>query len=172
MPSLQLSRAFCIYVLSLHLRSWLQPSQPPRFLAQGISTMGDIIKALVNNLKSEATIVSKAPSSCHPLWYLIGQHSSGLDHKTGSHRSCRTTTSTGIHIHLYHCERLITLTTGDGLLSSIFSIFSIISSVSRGRTPNAFKFSVTCSGLVAPRMTVEVFGFFATQARASAAGVV
>lgn len=36
----------------------------------------------------------------------------------------------------------------------------------------ALRFSVTCSGLDAPRMTVDVLGFFATHAKASAETVV
>jgi hypothetical protein len=54
----------------------------------------------------------------------------------------------------------------------IFSIFSIITGVNLGMTSRALRFSRTCSGLDAPRMTVEVLGFFATQARARADMVV
>ena len=42
------------------------------------------------------------------------------------------------------------LTSGSGLLSKIFSIFSTTSGVSLGRTSSAFKLSTICSGLVAP----------------------
>ena len=63
-------------------------------------------------------------------------------------------------------------TVGTGLLSKIFSIFSMISGVSLGRTSNALRFSRTCSGFDAPRMTVDVLGFLATHASASAVGVV
>jgi hypothetical protein len=54
----------------------------------------------------------------------------------------------------------------------IFSIFSIITGVNLGITSRALRFSRICSGLDAPRMTVEVLGFFATQARARADMVV
>lgn len=55
---------------------------------------------------------------------------------------------------------------GDGLFFNISSILSRISGVSLGMTSNAFKFSTTCSGLEAPRITVLVFGFRAIQANA------
>ena len=60
----------------------------------------------------------------------------------------------------------IELTIGAGLLSRIASILSRTSGVSLGMTSNAFKLSRTCSGFEAPRMTVLVLGFLATQANA------
>jgi hypothetical protein len=57
-------------------------------------------------------------------------------------------------------------TTGVGLLSKIASIFSIISGVNFGITSIALRLSMTCSGFDAPRMTVDVFGFLASHARA------
>ena len=63
-------------------------------------------------------------------------------------------------------------TSSSGLLSKIFSILSITSGVNLGMTSMALRFSVTCSGLDAPRMTVDVLGFFATHAKASAETVV
>jgi hypothetical protein len=59
-----------------------------------------------------------------------------------------------------------------GLFQSIASIFSIISSVGRGRTSSALRFSCNYSGELAPRMTLDVFGFLATHAKARALGVV
>lgn len=63
-------------------------------------------------------------------------------------------------------------TTGAGVFSRILSIFSNTSGVNFGMTSMALRFSKICSGLDAPRMTVEVLGFFATQARARAETVV
>ena len=57
-------------------------------------------------------------------------------------------------------------TTGVGLLSRIASIFCIISGVNFGITSIALRLSMTCSGFDAPRMTVDVFGFTASHARA------
>jgi len=59
-----------------------------------------------------------------------------------------------------------------GTLPRIFSIFSSTSGVNFGMTSMALRFSVICSGLDAPRMTVDVLGFFATHANASAETVV
>ena len=53
------------------------------------------------------------------------------------------------------------------MFCKISSIFSRTGGVSFGITSRAFKFSRTCSGLDAPRMTVLVFGFAATHASAS-----
>jgi hypothetical protein len=62
------------------------------------------------------------------------------------------------------------LTIGVGLLSNTFSIFSITSGVNLGKTSIAPKFSINCSGLVAPRMTVLVYGLtLVTHASASCA---
>jgi len=58
-------------------------------------------------------------------------------------------------------------TRASGLLSRIASILSIISGVNFGITSTALRLSKTCSGLDAPRMTVDVFGFFANHASAS-----
>lgn len=58
-------------------------------------------------------------------------------------------------------------TGGLGLFLTMFSIFSRISGVNFGITSIALRLSRTCAGLVAPRMTVLVFGFRATQANAS-----
>ena len=63
-------------------------------------------------------------------------------------------------------------TWSSGLLSRIFSIFSITSGVNLGMTSIALRFSMICSGLDAPRMTVDVLGFFAIHAKASAVTVV
>lgn len=57
------------------------------------------------------------------------------------------------------------------MFCKIFSIFSKTAGVSFGITSRAFKFSRTCAGLDAPRMTVLVFGLIATHARASCATV-
>lgn len=54
-----------------------------------------------------------------------------------------------------------------GLLPRISSISFITSSVSLGRSLMAAQLSLICSGFVAPRITVETFGFFAHQASAS-----
>lgn len=58
------------------------------------------------------------------------------------------------------------------MFCKIASIFSNTSGVNLGKTSIALRFSVTCSGEVAPRMTVEVLGLRATQASARAAVVV
>jgi len=55
---------------------------------------------------------------------------------------------------------------GPGLFCRISSILAMISGVNLGMTSRALRFSSTCSGLDAPRMTVDVFGFTATHARA------
>lgn len=57
-------------------------------------------------------------------------------------------------------------TQGEGLFPTISSIFSRTAGVSLGMTSSALRLSKTCSGLDAPRMTVEVFGFRATHASA------
>lgn len=59
-------------------------------------------------------------------------------------------------------------TRGAGLLSKIFSILSRISGVNLGTTSKALRFSRTCLGDEAPRMTVLVLGFRMSQARARA----
>ena len=69
------------------------------------------------------------------------------------------------------CARLLR-TNGAGLFCRISSISAKISGVSFGKTSIALRFSMTCSGFEAPRMTVEVLGWRATQARARAAVVV
>jgi hypothetical protein len=61
------------------------------------------------------------------------------------------------------------LTTGSGLFSRMASILSMTSGVNLGKTSSALRLSRTCSGFVAPKMTVDVLGFFATQARARCA---
>ena len=53
-----------------------------------------------------------------------------------------------------------------GLFPKISSILLSISGVNFGMTSNAFKLSATCSGFDAPRITVLVYGFFATHAKA------
>src|SRR5882762_6824019 len=58
-------------------------------------------------------------------------------------------------------------TGGSGLLPKIFSIFSIISGVNLGMTSRALRLSMTCSGLLAPRIIVLVFGSLASHASAS-----
>lgn len=59
------------------------------------------------------------------------------------------------------------LTSGAGLLLRICSISSNIAGVNFGMTSSALRFSTTCSGFDAPRMTVLVVGMRATQAKAS-----
>lgn len=54
-----------------------------------------------------------------------------------------------------------------GLFSTIFSIFSIISGVNFSACFTASTFSRTCSGLLAPVMTLEISGFLMIQAIAS-----
>src|SRR5712691_3617563 len=54
-----------------------------------------------------------------------------------------------------------------GLFSRIPSILSNTSESSFGATSSAFMFSLTCSGRLAPVMTVLTFGFFRHQASAN-----
>jgi hypothetical protein len=63
-------------------------------------------------------------------------------------------------------------TCASGSLSKIFSILCNNSGVNLGIISMALRFSMICSGLDAPRMTVEVLGFFATHAKASTETVV
>ena len=56
-----------------------------------------------------------------------------------------------------------------GLFSRISSISFIISSVNLGMISSDFMVCVICSGLEAPVMAEETFGFLTTQAMASAA---
>ena len=67
----------------------------------------------------------------------------------------------------YKTERgTITHTASSGLFPKISSTVSKIAGVNFGMTASAFRLSVTCSGLDAPRMTVEVLGLVATHAKA------
>ena len=59
-----------------------------------------------------------------------------------------------------------------GRFPRIASTFSIIAGVRRGRTSSALRLSITCWGLDAPRITVDVCGCLAIHASASAVGVV
>ena len=59
-------------------------------------------------------------------------------------------------------------TSASGVFDKIWSILRRISGVSLGTTSIALRFSVICSGFDAPRITVAVFSFFATHARANA----
>ena len=52
-------------------------------------------------------------------------------------------------------------------MPKIVSIFFMISGVNFGITSRALRLSMTCSGLLAPRMIVLVFGFLASQAGTS-----
>jgi len=54
-----------------------------------------------------------------------------------------------------------------GLFPRISSICSSIAESSLGATSSAFMFSLTCSGRLAPVMTVLTFGFFRHQASAN-----
>lgn len=55
---------------------------------------------------------------------------------------------------------------GAGLLPKMPSTFSTIAGVSFGMTSSALRLSTICSGLEAPRMTVDVLGFRAIHASA------
>ncbi len=57
-------------------------------------------------------------------------------------------------------------TTGAGWVARISSIFSRTAGVNFGRTSSAFRLSRTCSGLLAPRMMVDVWGLTASHASA------
>lgn len=63
-------------------------------------------------------------------------------------------------------------TGASGLFPNILSILFNSSSVNLGTTSIALRFSKICSGLLAPNITVEVFGYLATHAKASAEIVV
>lgn len=62
-------------------------------------------------------------------------------------------------------------TKGSGLFPRISSICARCSSVIFGSTFSASRFSSSCSAEETPRMMVEVLGFFASHASASAVGV-
>jgi hypothetical protein len=64
-----------------------------------------------------------------------------------------------------------TQTKASGLFPRISSICARCSSVIFGSTFSASRFSSSCSAEETPRMMVEVFGFFASHASASAVGV-